>query len=115
MTTEPGNLFEVIPAHLADEQFDTLLETAVCCLERIISMGHATPVGEWYDQAWAEWVILLQGEATLRFMEPDWERTLKPGDYLTIPAHCRHRVEATSQNPPAVWLALHIKPTETHD
>lgn len=109
MSIQRGHIFAAIPARLADEQFDTLLDTTACRLERIISIGHATPVGEWYDQAWTEWVMLLQGQATLRFMEPDCEQTLKPGDYVTIPAHCRHRVEWTSQNPPTIWVALHIK------
>ncbi|NTV46153.1 MAG: hypothetical protein HGB11_06455, partial [Chlorobiales bacterium] len=36
-------------------------------LERIVSEGHATPGGEWFDQEWDEWVILLSGSATLRF------------------------------------------------
>ncbi|MDS4068774.1 MAG: cupin, partial [Candidatus Competibacter sp.] len=31
------------------------------------------------------------------------------GDYLWIPAHRRHRVEWTSENPPAIWLALHLE------
>jgi cupin 2 domain-containing protein len=32
---------------------------------------------------------------------------LKAGDYLLIPAHCRHRVEYTSADPPCIWLAIH--------
>jgi cupin 2 domain-containing protein len=56
-------------------------------------------------------VVLLQGRAGLHFAGEDHARELAPGDYLWIPAHCRHRVEWTSQNPPAVWLALHLNPT----
>lgn len=102
------NLFADIPSVLTTEQFDTLLETPHCRLERIISIGHATPPGEWYDQLRDEWVILLQGQARVRFADEMIERLLGAGDYLWIPAHCRHRVEWTSQQPPAIWLALHL-------
>ena len=103
-----GNLFAELPAILAVEQFDSLLQTGTVRLERIISIGHATPPGDWYDQEGDEWVLLLQGQAGLRFADEDGERTLDPGDYLWIPAHRRHRVEWTSRRPPAIWLALHL-------
>lgn len=109
MISKTGHLFASIPAALPAEQFDTLLQTGACRLERIISIGHATPPGEWYDQDGDEWVILLQGRAGLRFADEDQERKLAPGDYVWISAHRRHRVEWTSQNPPAVWLALHLE------
>ncbi|NEO01320.1 MAG: cupin, partial [Moorea sp. SIO3I7] len=32
---------------------------------------------------------------------------LKPGDYLFIKAHQKHRVEYTSAEPPCIWLAVH--------
>ena len=108
MVINAGHLFSDIPKILPAEQFDTLLQTGGCRLERIISIGHTTPPGEWYDQDGDEWVALLQGEAELRFVEHDAARLLTPGDYVWIPAHCRHRVEWTSENPPAVWLALHL-------
>ena len=109
MILQGGNLFAGIPSALAAEQFHELLRTTACRLERIVSIGHATPAGEWYDQAWDEWVVLLQGRATLRFAGEETARRLQPGDYLRIPARCRHRVEQTSETPPAVWLALHFK------
>lgn len=108
MNSIDGNLFAGIPASLPAERFDTLLQAGTCRLERIVSIGHATPAGEWYDQDWDEWVVLLQGRAGLRFAGEDAARILAPGDYLWIPAHRRHRVEWTSENPPAVWLALHL-------
>ena len=65
-------------------------------IERIISTGQTTPLGEWYDQETDEWVILLQGKAELSY--EDGERIgLQAGDYLVIPAHVKHRVEYTSQ------------------
>ena len=104
-----GNLFADLPNQRADEQFDVLLQTDACRLERIISIGHATPPGEWYDQDGDEWVVLLQGRAGLRLADEAHIRELASGDYVWLPAHCRHRVEWTSDQPPAVWLALHLK------
>ena len=100
------NLFE-LPSPLP-----TVEETAVLVagesvrIERILSTGQTTPVGEWYDQAEDEWVTLLQGEAELRFAEGK-RHCLKAGDHLLIPAHCRHRVEYTSKSPPCVWIAVY--------
>ncbi|MBK8182362.1 MAG: cupin domain-containing protein [Candidatus Competibacteraceae bacterium] len=108
MTDDNGNLFLGVPASSTAEQFQTLVVTATCHLERIISIGHATPPGEWYDQDGDEWVVLLQGQAKLRFLDPDREQNLNAGDYCWIPAHRRHRVESTSREPPAIWLALHL-------
>lgn len=36
-------------------------------IERIVSHGHASPPGFWYDQEEAEWVAVLSGEAVLEF------------------------------------------------
>lgn len=111
MACKTGYLFADVPDVLPEERFDILLQNSACRLERIISIGHATPFGEWYDQDSDEWVALLQGQAGLRFAGEDGERTLTAGDYLWIPAHCRHRVEWTSRKPPAIWLALHLDET----
>ena len=109
MTERPsGNLFENLPDDLPEESFQALLETDTVLLERILSTGHATPAGEWYDQPRAEWVVVLRGRAGLRFEDEDAVRTLNPGDHLLIPAHARHRVEWTSDTEPTVWLALHL-------
>jgi cupin 2 domain-containing protein len=37
---------------------------------------------------------------------------LVPGDYLFIPAHCRHRVAWTDLEQPSVWLALYVAPVD---
>jgi len=101
------NLYSAIPADLPEELFETLEQTDGFRLERIVSRGHVTPEGTWYDQPQAEWVVLVQGEASLRFEHESEPRCLAPGDWLRIPPHCRHRVEWTSSQPEAVWLALH--------
>jgi cupin 2 domain-containing protein len=101
-----NNIFEAIPADIPAEIIQVLLETNNLRLERIVSGGQTTPPGEWYDQDTHEWVVLLSGSACLRF-EVDPDKVLHPGDYLLIPAHCRHRVEWTDPTQPTVWLALH--------
>ena len=103
------NLFHPLPARLPQELCETLLQRAGVRLERIVSHAHATPPGEWYDQPWEEWVVLLSGSAVLR-LEGGERVTLAPGDHLLIPAHCRHRVEQTDAQGPSVWLALHLPP-----
>lgn len=106
------NIFEGIPAELPDELFETLLERPGVRLERIVSRGHVTSNGLWYDQGWDEWVLLLRGEALLRLEEPDETVRLHPGDHLLIPARRRHRVEWTSDAVETVWLALHLDRSE---
>jgi cupin 2 domain-containing protein len=107
-TRETGNLFANLTPPTPDERFETLLERNGLTLERIVSHGQATPEGEWYDQPRTEWVVLLKGAAGLRFEDEADIRQLRPGDYLLIPAHARHRVEWTSESEPTVWLALHV-------
>lgn len=102
-----GNLFDDVPQSLPEEQFDILHSAAGLKLERIVSTGQATPDGEWYDQGWDEWVVLLQGGARLRFDGEAEDRSLGPGDHVLIPAHVRHRVTWTDPDRPTVWLALH--------
>jgi cupin 2 domain-containing protein len=102
-----ANLFDSIPSKMPAELFEILLETKNFRLERIVSTGQATPPGEWYDQEAHEWVALLSGAAKLRFEDEPELRGLRPGDYLLIPAHRRHRVEWTDPTQATVWLALH--------
>ena len=106
-----NNIFE-LPAKLPNEEiFDLLVSADNILIERIISSGQTTPEGEWLEQERDEWVILLQGEAELAYSDYSQIR-LKKGDYLLIPAHQKHRVSYTSNEPPCIWLAIHsdLKP-----
>lgn len=105
-----NNLFADIHAgaRLDTEQLDVLHEGENWRLERIVSTGHVTAPGTWYDQPGDEWVLLLRGSAELRFLDPDQTLNLGPGDHLLIPAHRKHRVEVTDAHEASVWLALHI-------
>jgi cupin 2 domain-containing protein len=94
-----------------DEQIDFLMESPGLRLERIVSTGQVTPEGEWYDQRWDEFVVLVSGAARLRIEGEDEDRALEAGDWVLLPAHCRHRVTWTQSKPPTVWLAIHYQDT----
>jgi len=103
-----GNLFVDAPTRLAAEQIRVLAEFPGVRIERIVSTGQASPPGFWYDQPETEWVALLTGAAGLLIEGEEAPRTLRPGDFIEIPAHVRHRVEWTDADRPTVWLAAHI-------
>lgn len=106
---QQGNLFSGLPtAPAATEEFSSLLEKSGLRIERIVSSGQASPPGFWYDQPQDEWVVLLSGSAGLCLEGEPEMRTLKPGDWLHIPAHVRHRVEWTEPAQLSVWLAVHF-------
>jgi cupin 2 domain-containing protein len=102
-----GSLLDGLPPPRAEEQVERLIEGSNVRIERIVSTGQASPPGFWYDQPDDEFVVLLSGAARLRFEPDDLALDLKPGDWVEIPAHTRHRVECTQAEPPTVWLAIH--------
>ena len=103
-----ADIFADIPEQLPQELFECILKQENVVIERIVSKGHVTPAGQWYDQARDEWVMLLQGQATLLFEKNRQSVSLNPGDYLLIPAHARHRVEWTPPEVNTIWLAVHL-------
>ncbi|MEX0702972.1 MAG: cupin domain-containing protein [Planctomycetales bacterium] len=102
-----NNLFSAIPADLPEELAETLLDAGSIRIERIVSHGHASPAGLWYDQPQHEWVVVLRGAARLRFEDEDGPLEMRPGDFINIPAHRRHRIEWTTPDEPTIWLAIH--------
>jgi cupin 2 domain-containing protein len=106
-----GNLLAELPGSLEAEQTTTLVANENLRIERIVSTGQASAEGFWYDQAWAEWVLLVSGSAGLLFEGEAEPRVLRPGDYLLIPAHRRHRIVWTDVDHPTVWLAVHYRDT----
>jgi cupin 2 domain-containing protein len=103
---DAGSLLERVPAALPAELVTRLAGGSGVRIERIVSTGQASPPGFWYDQDDHEWVALVSGAAGLRFEAEPEPRRLAPGDWLLIPARCRHRVEWTAADPPTVWLAV---------
>lgn len=93
-----------------EEVTDVLLETPLWRLERIHSCACSSPAGFWYEQQEEEWVLLLQGTATLRFADQPTDLLLQPGDSLWIRAGRRHRVTATDPAPGTIWLAQFWRP-----
>ena len=109
MAGDGGNLLASLPRRLDAEQIIALVANENLRIERIVSTGQASPPGFWYDQPWAEWVSVLAGSAGLLFEGEAEPRVLRPGDYLLIPAHRRHRVAWTDTEHPTVWLAVHYR------
>lgn len=101
-----AHLFTDVQPFGTEEIFTELWRTECVRIERIVSTGQITPLGQWYNQNWDEWVILLSGAAKLEFADGS-VHDLKPGNYVLIPAHCRHRVAWTVPNEASVWLAVH--------
>ncbi|WP_136661116.1 cupin domain-containing protein [Nitratireductor sp. XY-223] len=108
-----GNLFSGLPGDKVEgEIFDTLQSAPGMRIERIVSTGQVTAEDDWYDQDDDEWVVVLAGAARLQIEGESEERSLTVGDWIRLPAHCRHRVTWTQDNPPTVWLAVHHEPDD---
>lgn len=103
------NIFSNLPAAaLPEEAFEQLISRPSVVIERIVSKGHASLPGFWYDQQRDEWVLLLKGRARLQFEHDPYPVSMGAGDYLHIPAHARHRVEWTDPDQQTIWLAVHF-------
>jgi cupin 2 domain-containing protein len=103
------NFPEVETGH--PESFETLYAgSGEFRLERIVSWGHVSADGEWYEQAGDEWVLVLEGEAGIGFSDGA-EVRLRRGESLLLPRLTRHRVTYTSC--PCIWLALHAAALKT--
>jgi cupin 2 domain-containing protein len=115
----PGNLFspgdpspesELVEVLAGGVRDPTQTSTGSLRIERIVSRGHSSPEGFWYEQEEDEWVALLQGEARLQFRDPEELVELQPGDHLLIPAHRPHRVAWTTPEAETIWLAVFHRP-----
>lgn len=106
------NLFDV-PSKTDEEFSEMLLCGGISRIERIVSQGHCSPEGFWYDQKEDEWVSLLCGSALLEF--EDCYVFLQKGENIIISAHRRHRVAATGHTPAAIWLCAFGKSLKRGD
>ena len=105
-----SNLLENIPTDLPEELIEVLassLSSNNVRIERIVSHGHTSPEGFWYDQDQDEFILLLKGKAELEFSDPDETIMLVEGDSLIIPAHQRHRVSWTKPEKETIWLVVY--------
>jgi cupin 2 domain-containing protein len=105
-----GNIANGVPeGAMPDERTDVLAARGDFRIERIVSTGQVTPEGQWFDQETDEWVLVLAGAARLGIEGEDQERELAEGDWILLPARCRHRVSWTQSEPPTIWLAVHFR------
>ena len=112
MAATSGNLLHDVPVHASAEMFSELLQwqsTGRVRIERIVSNGQASPPGFWYDSSDDEWVLVISGSAAVEIGDGT-VHTLGAGDWLQLPAHCRHRVAWTDVAQPTIWLAIHVTP-----
>ncbi len=101
----PTNIFDSLPKTLHKEVFEDIVHSQTVRIERIVSRGHTSPDSGWYDQEESEWVMVIEGRASLEF-ENGSRCNLSAGDYVNIPAHIKHRVAWTDPNEITVWLAV---------
>jgi cupin 2 domain-containing protein len=104
-----GNIFDDAVGELRGEQIVRLLTAPNVRIERIVSTGQASPPDFWYDQDWAEWILLITGSAGLLFQGETDPLVLKQGSFIHIAAHRRHRVAWTDHKVPTIWLAIHFQ------
>ncbi|MBP6748302.1 MAG: cupin domain-containing protein, partial [Xanthomonadaceae bacterium] len=97
-----SNLFVDPDAPFEGERFETLLAHKSLVVERIVSSAAIVPTE--YVQTQDEWVLIVEGNATLEMAGDTIE--LKSGDYLFIPAGTPHTVRRVSEG--ALWLAIHL-------
>ena len=109
MELKKNNIYQNIPRDLPEELVEIIAETGTdkFRIERIVSKGHSSPPGFWYDQEDNEYVILLKGKAGLAFEGQKDLTIIRPGDYINIPTHLKHRVEWTDPDDDTVWLAVY--------
>lgn len=98
------NIFDISDYYGDNEVFEDILKKDNIRIERILSAGQTSPETGWYDQDENEFVILLQGNATIEF--EDGVKELKTGCYLDIPAHKKHKVTYTTDDPVCIWIAV---------
>ena len=86
------NLISSLPSRVDEETIESLIVGRGVRVERIVSFGQASPLGYWYDQKEAEFVVVLSDSAKLTIEGREQDQVLGPGDSIYLPAHCRHRV-----------------------
>lgn len=103
------NIFKALPETLEEELIETLLHHANVRIERIVSKGHTSPETGWYDQEEHEWVVVLQGAATILFRDGR-KVALERGDFIDIAPHAQHKVLWTDPTDLTIWLAVFCSP-----
>ena len=63
----------------------------------------------WSGQAMSTETVMGWELESMRIEGESKDRALAEGDWILLPAHCRHRVTWTRAQPPTVWLAIHFR------
>lgn len=100
-----GRIEADIPRELASEHSAPLAVGAGTRIERIVSRGHVSAPGFWYEQDEDEWVMVVAGSARLE-IEGEGEVELRAGDWIDLPRRLRHRVSWTDPERDTIWLAV---------
>lgn len=103
MAVVRGRLEDASAAPRHGERVEEIVSLRNLVVEQILS-GAVEPVDYCQDQD--EWVVVLDGAATLEAAGESYE--LRSGDWLLLPAETPHRLVAT--DPGTRWLAVHLHP-----
>ncbi|MFO0919698.1 MAG: hypothetical protein U0872_15475 [Planctomycetaceae bacterium] len=101
----PGQLFSNLPRNLPAE-FSVAYRSnskVFASKQSCLTATHHPPDSGTTKTSTNE-ALVLTGAAKLQF--PDCVAELKPGDFINIPAHHRHRVEWTLPEELTIWLAV---------
>ena len=97
------NMFENIDIPEVGENFEALYKKDGVLIERIVSSDK--PEIKEYNQPYDEWLVLLEGEATIEVKKK--KILLKRGDTKLIGKDTIHRVLATKKG--TIWLCIHLQ------
>jgi cupin 2 domain-containing protein len=99
------NIYENLNIPEVLENFESLYEKNGVLIERIVSSSK--PEIKVYNQPYDEWLVVIDGEATLRVGQQIVN--LKIGDTFLIEKNSVHQVLATQKG--TIWLCVHMKNT----
>ncbi len=99
------SFLENIPKDSKEEVFETIVKNDNVKIERIVSYGQTSADNFWYDQKEDEFVLVLEGDATIEY-DNGSSFKLSRGDSLYIEAHQKHKVVYTSNH--TMCLAVFI-------
>jgi cupin 2 domain-containing protein len=100
-----GTLLDGSAAPPEGERHDRIAELGGTVVEQIVSSQRTPPQD--YLQDHDEWVVLLEGAATVDIDGESVE--LREHDWVLLPARVPHRLVRTEQG--TVWLAVHAAPS----
>lgn len=111
MDSEVFDFLSDIPDASKEEVFETIVKNENIKIERIVSSGQTTPSDYWYDQTKDEFVLVIDGEAKIKY-DDGTIFDLKKGSSLYIKAKQKHQVIYTADK--TIWLAIFVENKDTN-